>query len=487
MALKWKELEHILSEARPVLENSVLQKISQSEAWAFGNSFLLQGFSENAGPWRLWICLQPEDTCACLLPNSLKPDSAKEPSTFVMVLRKHLLGQKIRKVEQLPNERIFLLHFESEHSLIVEVIPKRGNIILLEQWDGSEKRGRCLGSFDQVSLSAGALYKLPPSPESVKADARDFRELPGLRYNERVANFYWDRVGNSEFNAVKRVWRQAVRSQRKKMATAVENTKRDLEQAQEAELFQKRGKALVAKLYELGPKKLPKEKMIELDGLVIPLDKTKTYSDNAEHFFKKSKKFERAVDELQGRTDNLQAKLDKLDEFLEKVETATSEEELENERVAVEKLGVIIGDHREQGKEKKEGQGAKPYLEVSSSDGFSILCGRNQEENRRVTFQEARGNDMWLHVKGMPGAHVVIKCQKNKTIPLSTLLEAAQITLYYSKIRKGKRAEVDYTFRKHVKPIKGTLAEVTYTGNKTLYVEADAEQIKKLMQEGSAL
>jgi predicted ribosome quality control (RQC) complex YloA/Tae2 family protein len=132
--------------------------------------------------------------------------------------------------------------------------------------------------------------------------------------------------------------------------------------------------------------------------------------------------------------------------------------------------------------EDKKAPEAKPCLEVRSSDGFTILCGRNQEENRQVTFREAKGNDLWMHVKGIPGAHVVVKSQKQKTVPLTTLLEAAQLCLYYTKIRKGKRAEVDYTFRKNVRAIKGTLAEVTYTGNKALYVEADPEALKKLMR-----
>ena len=146
-----------------------------------------------------------------------------------------------------------------------------------------------------------------------------------------------------------------------------------------------------------------------------------------------------------------------------------------------EREGIEIPEKPSGVEEKEEGE-AKPYLEVESSDGFLILCGRNQEENRRVTFRESKGNDVWIHVKGQPGAHVVIKEKRNKTVPLTTLLEAAQLCLYHSKIRRGKRAEVDYTKRKNVRAIKGTLAEVTYTGNKTLYVESDPEAIKKLMR-----
>ena len=213
------------------------------------------------------------------------------------------------------------------------------------------------------------------------------------------------------------------------------------------------------------------------------MDTAKNYADNAENFFKKAKKFTRASGELVGRVQELEKKLAALDELAAKIEVAKEEAQLETLRKSAEKLEVQAPAAGEAKKKEKQDTQAKPFLAIKSSDGFLIYCGRNQEENRRVTFQEARGNDMWLHVKGMPGAHVVVKGQKNKTVPLSTLLEAAQITLYHSKIRKGKRAEVDYTFRKNVKAIKGTLAEVTYTGNKTLYVEADPEVLKKILSE----
>jgi predicted ribosome quality control (RQC) complex YloA/Tae2 family protein len=164
------------------------------------------------------------------------------------------------------------------------------------------------------------------------------------------------------------------------------------------------------------------------------------------------------------------------------IEAALDEEALEKIGKDFEKEGLEIPEKPTGVDEKKNDPTAKLFLEVQSSDGFKILCGRNQEENRRVTFRESKGNDVWVHVKGLPGAHVVVKEQRNKTVPLSTLLEAAQLCLYHSKIRKGKRAEVDYTQRKYVRAIKGTIAEVTYTGNKTLYVEADPEALKRLLR-----
>jgi predicted ribosome quality control (RQC) complex YloA/Tae2 family protein len=188
------------------------------------------------------------------------------------------------------------------------------------------------------------------------------------------------------------------------------------------------------------------------------------------------------VQELEGRVEELDAKNRHAEKIAAAIEAATDDEGLEKLGKEFEKEGLPVPERPSGVEEKEEADEAKPYLEVESSDGFKILCGRNQEENRRVTFRESKGNDLWVHVKGLPGAHVVIKEQRNKSVPLSTLLEAAQLCLYHSKIRRGKRAEVDYTQRKHVRAIKGTLAEVTYTGNKTLYVEADPEAIKKLMR-----
>jgi predicted ribosome quality control (RQC) complex YloA/Tae2 family protein len=304
--------------------------------------------------------------------------------------------------------------------------------------------------------------------------------------NFAVAQIYSSDLEENYFQKQKTAWRQSFKSARKKMSTAIENTKRDLEQAQEAELFQLRGKALYARLYELGPQNLPKEKSIKLDYedadgtrvVEVPLDKSRNFADNAELCFKKAKKFTRAVGELAEMLKVLDVRLAAVDFAGKSLEQCQEEAGFDGCAELFRTAGIPIPDLTT--KEKADDT-AKLCLEFLSSDGFKIVCGRSQEENRQVTFKECRGNDMWMHVKGVPGAHVAIISQKNKTIPLNTLLEAAQATLYHTKIRDGRKAEVDYTFRKYVKPIKGTIAEVTYTENKTLNVEASADEYRKLV------
>ena len=65
-----------------------------------------------------------------------------------------------------------------------------------------------------------------------------------------------------------------------------------------------------------------------------------------------------------------------------------------------------------------------------------------------------------------------IRNQRKPGIPMPTLLEAAEIAAYFSKSGKSSHVPVDYTWAKFVVKPKGSKPGfVTYTREKTLYVE----------------
>src|SRR5690606_5180664 len=47
-------------------------------------------------------------------------------------------------------------------------------------------------------------------------------------------------------------------------------------------------------------------------------------------------------------------------------------------------------------------------LRLTSREGYAIYVGRSAGQNEQVTFKIAAPNDIWLHARGIPGAHVVI-------------------------------------------------------------------------------
>jgi len=60
-----------------------------------------------------------------------------------------------------------------------------------------------------------------------------------------------------------------------------------------------------------------------------------------------------------------------------------------------------------QGERWRRQVGRSKLLALRSSDGLLILVGKNSRQNEEVTFQQATPDDLWLHARGVPGAHVV--------------------------------------------------------------------------------
>jgi NFACT protein RNA binding domain len=109
-------------------------------------------------------------------------------------------------------------------------------------------------------------------------------------------------------------------------------------------------------------------------------------------------------------------------------------------------------------------------LRLHSSDGFALLVGKNSRQNEEVTFHQATASDIWLHARGVPGAHVIIKAG-GRDIPRSTIEQAAGLAAYYSQARGTTRAPVDYTLQRYVRHMQGGgPGMVVYERERTLYV-----------------
>ncbi len=122
--------------------------------------------------------------------------------------------------------------------------------------------------------------------------------------------------------------------------------------------------------------------------------------------------------------------------------------------------------------DKGPGSGAPlPPRSFLSSDGFTLLCGRNNLQNDSLLRKAAR-NDLWFHVKDRPGSHLILVAE-GRPIPDRSLEEAAGIAAWYSDAgRSGAALEVDYALVGDVKKIPGARpGKVTYDRFKTLYIQ----------------
>lgn len=90
------------------------------------------------------------------------------------------------------------------------------------------------------------------------------------------------------------------------------------------------------------------------------------------------------------------------------------------------------------------GSKGRGFREVEC-EGFTILVGKGDEENDRLTFGVAEPRDLWLHVSGPAGSHVVIRNPEGREIadvPRAVIARAAELAAWHSKAR-GARGKVE--------------------------------------------
>jgi predicted ribosome quality control (RQC) complex YloA/Tae2 family protein len=88
-----------------------------------------------------------------------------------------------------------------------------------------------------------------------------------------------------------------------------------------------------------------------------------------------------------------------------------------------------------------KGRGYRSY----EIEGYEILVGKGDAENDHLTFGIAAPRDLWLHVAGPAGSHVVVRNPDGRPlneIPPSVVEQAGQLAAWHSRAR-GSRGKVE--------------------------------------------
>lgn len=214
-----------------------------------------------------------------------------------------------------------------------------------------------------------------------------------------------------------------------------------------------------------------------MNKLNIPLDIKLSPVANAQKYYKKYSKLKNAHQLLLEQIPNTEDEISYLENVLMSIENSTEIEELDEIKEELISEGYIKGSIKK--KKKKEESVSKP-LHYISKDGFNIYVGKNNKQNDYLTLKLSRKDDIWLHVQNMPGSHVIIE-KMGKTIPLSTIEEAAILASYYSKGKNSNHVPVDYTERKNVKKPKNAKAGmVIYEDFKTIIINPSKELVDNI-------
>ena len=221
------------------------------------------------------------------------------------------------------------------------------------------------------------------------------------------------------------------------------------------------------------------------ENITIPLDNKLSPLQNAQLYFKKYRKTKDSFGIIFEQLNKNKLQLTQLiglqKLYRQEGDSLSNLLKIYND---LDKLGLVKKITVPIKKQKKDKKRLLPTKYISK-DGWEIYVGKNNHQNDFLTFKLASGNDIWLHTKNIQGAHVIIKNKGyNQTPPLGTLIQAANLAAYFSKVKNESKVLVDYALKKYVKkPKNAKPGMVTYSQEKSLLIKINLPEIKNMISQ----
>jgi predicted ribosome quality control (RQC) complex YloA/Tae2 family protein len=451
-----------------------------------------------------------EDQAAAELPPVPSSTSAKtrkrspEEPKFWQLLTRHMLGFS----PLIAREAVYRTTTNSETSV------GKGESEVWEElaWNVRELAGlydshtwqpqlvERVASSEETSLSASSTRPLPVAFAPYVLE--QYEQTPGVRVrqspsmNVLLDEFYARTEWRDAMEGVRSPIRKILQTQRDRCKRKADLLQQELAALGEAARYRLHAELLLAHQHEVqqGQNSVTLDNYFESEGgehnVIVALDPRFDAVGNANRLFNKYHKLRRAAALIPAQIEQNATELATIEQLLADLMLADTPAEVALVKAEVQTAGYMRGapklQEKKNQKSAKKGKGGKQVkgrpvppgggvpLHIQSRDGFTLLIGKNSRQNEEVTFHQASANDIWLHARGVPGAHVIIKAA-GREIPHSTIEQAAGLAAYYSQARGTTTAPVDYTLQRHVRHMKGGgPGMVIYEREKTMYVAPES-------------
>ena len=394
--------------------------------------------------------------------------------------------QESKLINVQKNGNIFSLFFDVDLSCDIHFFGSTGNAIVITP----DKK-------IAVSWHPGKFFRTNNEYDFSKTIFHSETEIKILPTDELI-----EKLNVAEYENVKKEVEQYLSREKKKLNKRLEKIERELKETERVEEYKKKGELLKMNYHLLkrgmSIVKIKDYFSEENEEIEITLEPIKKPQENVAKYFKKAKKLERGREQILQRIEITKGELEEIEK--KKIpQTPFKKGGLKSTQASAGHALSDISDLKKLLPEKKK-KSPKPPLKKGdfqrqkkpvekirnfiSSDNFTILAGKSAKDNDQLTVRLANGHDMWLHTRNRPGAHVVIRAQRSKEFPKQTLIEAAKICAYLSKVRDGSLEDVTYTLKKHVTKPKGMKpGSVLVAGGKTITIQHNEREIRTWMRE----
>lgn len=283
-------------------------------------------------------------------------------------------------------------------------------------------------------------------------------------YSQKVGRV--DRIGQQASLLKERLSQQLDKSQRKllQLEKDFEKTETRDQLKEEADLL-----ASVVHTLQRGQREVTVPDFYhENRERTIALDPRKNGWENLENLYHRHGKLKTAHQLLSRHIPKLREEIAYLNQLLTTVNQADSSEIIQEIRSEMVQEGLLKEKTAKRKKQRQEKKSTPDrYL---TANGMTIYVGRNNHQNDRLTLKDAGKEDIFLHAKTIPGAHVILKTGDGE-LTREDLEAAAWLAATNSANGQESVVDVDYTPRKNVYKAKGAKPGMVYYNDfKTLHV-----------------
>ena len=537
MAIDGVFIHHLVKELNDCLQGGRINKINQPSTLE-----LILHIRSHHQNWQFLISSELNfPSCFLTTQKRGNPDT---PYSFCMNLRKYLERGIIEKIWQVDNDRIVVINIkafnelgdECLYHLFFEIMGRNANLILtssdltiidsirklspglqelrtivpkatyrypdkqgtinpfspdLTDWQKMEMLNQLegispllknafnyLGSVDQLIFKQvnPVLIKAHPKPAFY---VFDLPHLEGKRIFYSTISSLIEEVKTTLFkgaNQLSTLLSKIVRRELAHQKSKLANLKDDLIEAEKRLKTKNIALLLQANLYRIKPgeSEIMVEDFYHNGSLIaIKLNPQLTPSQNLNNYFTKIKKSEKALKHLNREIAKNENEIIYLESLIDQINKA-SDSDLQEIKAELLNEQLLKGA-------KVKVKPPKSYL-TYQGDGATIWVGKNNLQNNYLTHTLAQKSDYWFHVQKAPSAHVILRTNE---LTEKLIRICAQLAALHSSFSQSSSVPVDYTLVKNVKKVSGQKGSfVTYTNQKTIYIDPDWDTLKKLLGPG---
>ena len=206
----------------------------------------------------------------------------------------------------------------------------------------------------------------------------------------------------------------------------------------------------------------------------VTLDPRLDPAQNAQQYYKRYTKARKAKVELEKQIEIGKTELQYIDTVFDALTHAETPTDLMEIREELFRAGFAS---KMKGYSAPKKNAAPTVMQFKTTNGYKVLCGKNNLQNEYITHKLAEKTDYWFHVRNAPGSHAVMVCHGEEP-EAEDFTDAAEIAAFYASIEGEQKIEVDYTFVKNVKKVPSSRPGfVVYHTNWSCIVTPNADHV----------